>query len=325
LRVRSEILAGGAALVLAPLFLSNFSDYLLAWAIVSAIAFLGLTVVTGLGGQISLCQASFIGFGAFFTGLLLRHGWSFWLAWPTAALLAVPIGILVGLPAMRLRGVHLGVATLGFAVFFNEVVFRWSWLTGGSEAGVNFERPSLFGFDLHSNTRYYFLALVVFAVAAGLTVRLQRSVLGRSLRAMRDAERGAMATGLSIERAKLLAFSLSAVYGAVAGGLLGPLLGTVVRRSFDPIASVVMLALVGVAGLASVPGAVIAGLLLNYLPGQLGTVAGIKNVDLIIPAVMLIILMQFAPDGLAALPRHLAQWAGRTGRLAPGRPEEALP
>jgi branched-chain amino acid transport system permease protein len=325
LRGRSELLAGGVALVVVPLFLSDFSDYLLAWALVSAIGFLGLVVVTGLGGQISLCQASFIGFGAFFTGLLLRHDWSFWLAWPTSALLAAPIGIVVGLPAMRLRGVHLGVATLGFAVFFNEVVFRWSWLTGGSEAGVNFERPSLFGFDLDSNTRYYGLVLVVFAVAAALTVWLQRSVLGRSLRAMRDAERGAMATGLSIERAKLLAFSLSAVYGAVAGGLLGPLLGTVVRRSFDPIASVVMLALAGVAGLASVPGAVIAGLFLNYLPGEIGTVAGIENVDLIIPAVMLIVLMQFAPDGLAALPGHLSRLGRSAGWPRRARAEEAVP
>jgi branched-chain amino acid transport system permease protein len=325
LRVRSEVLAGAAALVLAPVVLSNFSDYLLAWALVSGIAFLGLVVVTGLGGQISLCQASFMGFGAFFTALLIRHDWSFWLAWPASALLAVPIGIVVGLPAMRLRGVHLGVATLGFAVFFNEVVFRWSWLTGGSDAGVNFERPSLFGFELDSNTRYYGLVLVVFAVAAALTVQLQRSVLGRSLRAMRDAERGAMATGLSIERAKLLAFALSAVYGAVAGGLLGPLLGTVVRRSFDPISSVVMLALAGVAGLASVPGAVIAGLLLNFLPGQIGTVGGIENVDLIIPAVLLIILMQFAPDGLAALPRHIVRLTGAARQPRPVRAEEAVP
>ena len=324
MRVRSEVLAGAAALVVAPLFLSNFSDYLLGWALVSAIGFLGLVVVTGLGGQISLCQASFIGFGAFFTGLLLRHDWSFWLAWPTAALLAAPIGIVVGLPAMRLRGVHLGVATLGFAVFFNEIVFRWSWLTGGSEAGVNFERPSLFGFDLDTNTRYYGLVLVVFAVAAALTSWIQRSLLGQSLRAMRDAERGAMVTGLSIERAKLLAFALSAVYGAVAGGLLGPLLGTVVRRSFDPIASVIMLALAGVAGLASVPGAVIAGLLLNYLPSKVGTVAGITNVDLIIPAVMLIVLMQFAPDGLAALPRRLVRLRGHPGRVHRVGAEEAV-
>ena len=317
--------AGIVALVVAPLFLGTFSDYLLAWAVVSAIAFLGLVVVTGLGGQLSLCQASFMGFGAFFTNLLMRHDWSFWLAWPTAAVLAAPIGVLVGLPALRLRGVHLGVATLGFAVFFNEVVFRWSWLTGGSEAGVTFERPSFFGFDLDSNTRYYGLVVTVFALAALLTMRLRSSLLGGSLRAIRDSEYGAMASGLDIQRAKLMAFALSAVYGAVAGGLLGPLLGTVVRRSFDPITSVIMLALVGVGGLQSVTGAVLAGLLLNYLPGHLESFAGIDHIELILPAVGLIVLMQFAPGGLTTLGGRVKTLVRRPGQVRSVPVEEPVP
>jgi ABC-type branched-subunit amino acid transport system permease subunit len=227
-----------------------------------------LVVLTGYVGQVSLAQMSFAGIGAFtLTHYANEYGIPFPISLIMAALTVVPIGILIGLPALRVRGVNLAVVTLAAAAAMDALVFSNVGFTGGL-GGRSIGSPHLFGFNLgisegHNYPRVVFgvLLLVIVTFVGYCVARLRTSATGRMLVAVRSNERAASAVGIRVAPVKLYVFALSAFIAGIGGSLLAYEQGTVSSASFNVQTSLALLAVAYVAGIGRIAGAVIAGLM----------------------------------------------------------------
>lgn len=206
-----------------PLIGNQYYIQILVNAGINIVLVLGLYVITGLTGQLSLCQGAFFGIGAYASALLvMRAGLTFWLALPAAALLTAAAGFALGIPALRLRGHYLAMITLAFAVIVHQVLQNWDDLTRGSSGLVGIPGPDAIAaggvaLRVESREAYYVFVVVAVALALAATARLRRSRLGRSLLAIREDEVAAELMGVDTRLCKLLAFALSALLGGVAG------------------------------------------------------------------------------------------------------------
>jgi branched-chain amino acid transport system permease protein len=253
--------------------------FILTTGIALSTIFLSITVITGIAGQVSLCQAAFAGVGAFTAGQLAVHfGVPVIDGGLLGGLLAGAAGGLAALPALRLRGLALALLTLALALFCDAVVFPTSW-AGGPSGGLGVPRPIVGPLDFATpSTRTYFgLAVVVLAVAGVVVAAVRRGTTGLYLEAMRSSPRGAESVGVDLSRMKVLAFVLAAVLAGVGGAVYGSLEQVATPAAFATEFSLVFVVIVAAAGLASVPGAIAAGIgyvvlqqLFSYLPGRLG-------------------------------------------------------
>ena len=181
----------------------------LSFILIYSIAGLGLMVLAGFTGLASLGHAAFLGVGAYTQAYLLSHGWPFVLALPCAAALSAAVGVVVGLPALRVKGIYLAIATLAFGFIVEEVLARWESVTGGN-SGRNVPGVSIFGWEAGSGAGFYYVCLVVCALATLGVLNLLRSGTGRAFIAIRDSEISAQSMGIAIARYKTLAFAISA-------------------------------------------------------------------------------------------------------------------
>jgi branched-chain amino acid transport system permease protein len=249
-----------AALVL--LLLPKYWVFLLTAVFITGVALQSLGLVTGRTGMISLCQMSFAGVGAWVTGYLnvidAPGGLVVWMI--AGGLAAVPVGVAIGLPALRLRGINLAIVTLGFAAAFDTVLATITF--PGQTSFRQVARPELFDTD-----RGYFIFVVLsFGLIAVALEFVNRSRLGASWLAVRHSERAAAAHGISIPRAKLSAFAISAFISGISGGLLAGYLGTLVSDNFSMMQSLALFAVSTMAGSHFTLGAVIGGLLIALFP-----------------------------------------------------------
>lgn len=234
-------------------------------------AMLGLTLVvlTGWAGQISLAQFSFAGIGAFsaahFAG---GDGSRFLLAMAAAALIAVPVGVLVGLPSLRVSGLYLALATMALALVFDTLVFSRRSISGGF-TGVTVARPRIAGLSLASPTRFYFFCVVVLGLLMLAATMVRRGPIGRRLQLVGDAPVAASTSGINLSRTKLAVFVACGAVAALAGTLFGALRVAVAPSDFTFGASLQLLLLVVVGGRTLVGGALVAGAVhtLQLLPG----------------------------------------------------------
>jgi ABC-type branched-subunit amino acid transport system ATPase component/branched-subunit amino acid ABC-type transport system permease component len=292
-----------------------------------AIVLMSVVVVTGYAGQLSLCQLSLAGLGALFAGRLVG-AWhmSFSLALLVALLLAIPVGVVVGLPSLRSRGSNLAIATLCLAVGLEALIFDSANLTGGAE-GTNVGSPTLFGIDMNSisNPTGYALVTVVFAAIAGVLVaNLRRSRSGRQFLAVRSNERAASALGIRVVRVKLRAFVLGSVLAALGGVLYSFMNNPVVYSSFDWLSSVNVTGLAVIGGVGYNAGPYFGAPL---QPGALGTsIANLfgPTVETYLPligGVLLIVTVIQAPNGIAEKAAHQFAFLSRHVRRIVRRPE----
>ncbi|HLF41421.1 MAG TPA: branched-chain amino acid ABC transporter permease, partial [Acidimicrobiia bacterium] len=259
---------------------------LLATAFAAAIGAIGLNLVTGYAGQVSLGHAFFLGVGAFTAATisgdpgdsrLVGYGLDMLVWLPAAGIVAALCGFIVSPAAVRLRGLYLAVVTLGL-VFLGEHIFRAAdTLTGGigvgrqaasaQVLGYRFDEAGpLLGVDLSEPQKLYLLALVLL-VAAALTGRnLARSKIGRSFAAVRDRDIAAEVIGVSLVRTKALAFTISSFYAGVAGALLGTILGVIEPSSYNLLESVRYIAMVLIGGVATISGSIAGALFISLLP-----------------------------------------------------------
>nr|BFE81203.1 hypothetical protein GCM10020093_038040 [Planobispora longispora] len=255
---------------------------LLAGAYVAAIGAIGLNIVTGYAGQVSLGHAFFIAIGAYTAaaisgdpgGRVLGFGITSMLVWlPAAGLAAALAGVVVAPLAARLRGLYLAIVTLGL-VFLGEHVFKeWDHLTGGPGVGRPAAVPELFGlrFDVDSalGTRaqsLYMLMLVLLAVFAVAARNLARSRIGRAFSAIRDRDIAAEVIGVPLTRYKTLAFAISSFYAGCAGALMYTITGFFDPGSFNLLMSVQFIAMVLIGGVATVSGSIAGALFITLLP-----------------------------------------------------------
>jgi branched-chain amino acid transport system permease protein len=291
--------------------ISNYTFLQLSLMIVYAIAVLGLNLLTGWNGQISLGHGAFFAVGAYSAAILIDSAnWPYWATLPVAALTCFCVGYLFGLPALRLEGHYLALATFALAIAVPQILkYRHlEGLTGGVE-GINLVKPDApFGLPLSSDQWMYLVALAVAAVMFWIAHNLLNSRTGRALTAIRDHGMAASTMGVNVAHYKTVTFGLSALYTGVAGALHAIIFEFVAPDSFRIDVSISLLVGMVVGGIASLPGAVIGGVFVQViekyadaLTKQLSSAVHLP-IDLepwTIYGLALIILMYIMPMGIA--------------------------
>lgn len=305
-----------AALALFGAWVGTYPTYLISLALINVVSALGLNLLTGNSGQISLCHSAFMAIGAYGSTLLTLHaGLPFWLSVPVAGAGAAAVGGLLGLPASRLSGLYLALATLGFLQIVQLSIEELADVTGGV-SGLKVPAPELpGGIPLSA----YGIFLVILAVGAGaiwLTRNLLRSQFGRELNAVRLSPHASAALGVSVARVRLTAFALAAGYAGVAGGLLASLVGFIDPIEFGVSAAIRQITFIVVGGMGSVAGSVIGATVLSGLPELLRPV---KEYGDVIYTVVLLVFLLFFPRGLVVL------WDAALAGLRRARPGPTVP
>ncbi len=308
--------------------LSDVNALRLCSASAFAIAGLSLNMLTGYAGQISLGQYAFVGVGAFTTGIVtgvndLRLPWLAGLA--ASAVMGGVIAFVVGLPALRLRGLYLAVVTIGVAYAAYQSVFRIDAIGGGS-AGKTVPRPYFGAQAIAANADFLAVALVVLVLVWQVDVNLSRSRVGRAFQAVKADEGVAASFGIDVARTKLLAFTLSGAMAGVAGSILGTAYGTVTGTVFRYEQSLLLVVVVVIGGLGSRAGVVGAAFFATLLPSTLIAVfgTGIRGFDLVLNGLLLMYTISRHPTGLAGAMREARdkrlQRKGGLPPLPPTRP-----
>lgn len=242
--------------------LTSYWVFLFTGAVVAAIALQGVGLVASRAGMISLCQMSFAAIGAWVVAWLnVKNAPGTLLLWVLlGGLAAVPFGIAIGLPALRLRGINLAIVTLGFASAFDVILLSYTF--PGQTKFIFVKRPDIFS----SDQAYFALCVGVFVILAIALNALSQTPLGASWLALRHSERGTAAHGVSIPQSKLSAFALSAFIAGLSGGLLAGQLGTLVAESFTLMVSMVYFVVTTMAGAHLAEGAIFGGILIIFFP-----------------------------------------------------------
>jgi branched-chain amino acid transport system permease protein len=253
------------AVLVLPLLMSDYYVGEATWVFIYAICGVSLMVLVGYTGLVSLGHAAFLGIGAYAHAYFLQQG----LPWVVAMALAVAIttasGIVVGLPALRMTGIYLAIATLAFSVIIQEVFSRWESVTHGF-AGMPVDKPVIFGVPFTDDAAFYYLCLFFLVVVLWLTRNLLRSPTGRAWIAIRDSEIAAQSMGVNLAIYKSIAFAYSAALMGLAGALFAHKIAYLAPDIFTILLSIQLLLLVIVGGLGSLHGAVFGAIFVALLP-----------------------------------------------------------
>ena len=294
-----------AALLLAPVWMPEYWLAKLTFVLIYGIVGLGLMLLAGFTGLFSLGHAAFLGVGAYTEAALVGLGWPFPLALLGAALLSAVTGWVVGLPALRVKGIYLGMATLSFGFIVEEVFARWESVTGGN-AGKTVPAPEMWGWKADSAGAFYGICLLLaLACTLGL-LNLLRSPTGRAFVAIRDSEVSAQSMGIHLARYKTLSFALSAALAGLGGALYAHKLQFISPDQFDILQSIDLLLMIVIGGVGSVHGAFLGALFLiampqlislskDWLPDAVGQAPGLQG---LVYGVVLVGFVLFEPLGL---------------------------
>lgn len=293
------------ALVAAPVLMEEYWLAQLTYVLIYGVVGLGLMVLAGYTGLFSLGHAAFLGVGAYTQAVLTNHGVPFPLALAASAGLSALAGVVVGLPALRVKGIYLGMATLSFGFILEEVFARWESVTGGN-SGLNVKSPDLFGWVVGSGSEFYYLCLVITVVATLGVLNLLRSPTGRAFVAIRDSEISAQSMGIHLAHYKTLSFAISAALAGIGGALYAHNLRFLSPDQFNIIQSIDLLLMVVIGGLGSIHGVFFGAVFLITMPqiisaskGVLPTVIaeapGLKSA---VYGAVLVLFVLFEPMGM---------------------------
>jgi branched-chain amino acid transport system permease protein len=291
--------AAAVAVVLLPRFVSGYHELELARVGIFFIAILGLQILTGFTGQISLGHSAFMAVGGYTTAILAaRHGVPLLATLPLAGLVAGAVGLAFGLPALRLSGLYLALATFAVAVAAPALPKKFKDFTGGSTGIL---------LPLHTNRWYYVVTWSCAGVLLPLAWLLSRGKLGRAFRAVRDSEVAAASSGVNLALYKTLAFGISSFYAGVAGALLALVSAFANPNTFPVTLSLDVLVGLVVGGLGSLWGCILGAAFVQYLP-QIAQHVSDQAPD-VIRGGLLVLLMFVIPGGVAGAVRRLASRA----------------
>ncbi len=342
------------AMILLPLMVGIAGDgwvRMLDFALLYIMLALGLNIVVGYAGLLDLGYVAFYAVGAYMYALLAsphlaeNFEWfrmmfpdglhtTVWIVVPLGAALAATFGILLGYPVLRLRGDYLAIVTLGFGeivrIFLNNLNAPYN-ITAGPQgiggidpiaiAGVPLSRPfEIFGFTFSSVQLYYYLFLLLAIMVIIVSIRLQKSRIGRAWMAIREDETAAKAMGINVRNLKLMAFAMGASFGGISGAMFASFQGFVSPESFILMESVIIVSMVVLGGMGHVPGVILGAILLYAIPEVLRYVAGptqqaIFGFEVVPPealrmllfGVAMVLVMLYRPEGLWPAPRHGAK------------------
>ncbi|MFC6014503.1 branched-chain amino acid ABC transporter permease [Nocardia lasii] len=314
--VRWPLVATTVVLVaacLAPFQLVPFHTFQLAMAMIYAVTLLGLNLLVGHTGQISLGHGAFFAVGAY-TSAIAISDWNlpYFATVPLAALVTFALGYALGVPALRLRGLYLALVTLSIAIFLVPVLKRFDGLTGGS-MGLTVAKPQPPAWTgLAEDQWLYFLALLTAVLSFALVAGILRSRVGRALHAVRDNETAAEVLGVNLAHYKTLVFAWSALLAGVGGCVYTWVIAYVSPDSFAVTLSITLLAALVVGGLGTAWGPVLGGLFVVFVPSFAQDVN--KAAPGVIFGLLIIAVMYLAPKGLAGLAAQWSQWLGQRVR-----------
>ena len=300
-----------------PFWATSYTIYMANFLAINVIVVIGLNILVGYAGQVSLGHAGFFAIGAYGTVILMSEAHlPFIPALVLAALIAAAFGFLLGLPALRLEGPYLAIATLGFGLTITQIIGRIE-LFGGRQ-GLHTPDLIIGPWHLESDRDFYFLLIPITVLLAVAARNLTKTKVGRALIAIRDAEIAAETLGVNIMGYKTLAFAISAFYAGIGGGLYAFVLRFIEPEIFTLLMSIMFLAMVVVGGLGSIMGAITGACLLGWLDLQLRNIleipylgtwlealshewfsnTGVSNIQLIVFGTIMVLIMLFEPLGL---------------------------
>jgi branched-chain amino acid transport system permease protein len=311
-------------IVVAPLSLGVYYVSVLNLILVAIVGALGLNILVGYTGQISIGHGAFMSVGAYTAAnLIVRLGLPFWITIPAGGLMAAFIGVIVGIPSLRIKGIYLAIATLAAQLIIEWTINHVEWISGGVQSSIEIPRPSLFGHKLASERQIYFFLMFFVVLAIVATMNLVRSRIGRAFVAIRDQDIAAEIIGINIFRYKLYAFAISSFYAGVAGVLESYYLGLANYEQFQIDVSIDYLAMVIIGGLGSVLGSIFGAIFVTLLPivtrlalQSFGTLF-FSDADLlnIIPSLrlvmfggLIIVFLIAEPEGLSRLWRNIRNY-----------------
>ena len=298
-----------------PYGLDSYAIHVADVMLIFALLAVGLGLAMGVAGQINLAQVAFFGVAAYATAIFTtRAGLGFWTAAALAMIAAVVMGLVVGIPALRMQSHYLGIVTLGLALGFTNWVTN-AQIAGGAEGISRIPVPTFPGVDLSSEYLFYYLELIVFALAVAFGLFVVHTPLGRRMRAMRDDSLAAGAVGVSVPVLRMTAFALASVYGGLAGVLYAGLIRYVAPETFSIANMFLLLAMVIIGGRQSLIGCVVGAISLALLRELLVDYPTYAQVAY---GTVVVLTVVFAPTGLAGLPTRIkgAMRRGRTSEAA---------
>lgn len=291
-----------------PLFDANpYTLHVLSLVGIYAIVAMGLNLLFGYTGQISLGHAAYFAVGAYTSGLLtLQAGMPFAVGIVAAAALCVVLGLLVGVPSLKLEGSYLAMATIGFGEIVKMLLVNWEGVTGGPAGVSRIPHPSAFGFVMNTPVEKFYLLLVFTALAWVVYANLLRSHYGTRFVAVRDSAKAASGMGIDVRRTKIIAFVFSTAYAGVAGALYAHLNRYIAPDAFHLGESINFLLIVVVGGMGTLLGPLMGATIIVYLRE---TLLVLKDYNMLIFGLILMILMVFVPRGLVGSAQLLlARW-----------------
>lgn len=305
----------GLALVAAPFVLPVYYLSQLVLIGIYVVAGAGLMLLSGYCGQVSLGHAAFFAVGAFTVAVLEKHGVPFLAAFAAAGALSAAVGFVIGLPALRLSGLYLAIATLAASFIVTEVIVRWESVTNGA-SGLNVAKIRIAGWIADSEPKLYAIVLAV-AVAAMLAVRnIVRAPLGLAMMAIRDSETAAQSMGVPLMRVKLAAFAISALLTGLAGALYAHKLQFIDPDQFTILVSIEFLVMIFIGGIGSMHGIVLGAVFVialpqlvavakDYLPAAVAQQSGLQAA---VYAVVLLAFILAEPTGLYGIWRKIKHY-----------------
>lgn len=299
----------------APWFLNAFYVGELVLVFIWAIAGIGLMLLVGYTGLVSLGHAAFLALGAYCHAVLLGYGVPFALSAPVAVAFTALVGALVGIPALRMTGVYLAIATLAFERIVAYGIEHWGPVTGGLR-GMPVPQPEFFGISLADSYVLYYVSLGVLAAGLFVAANLLRSPMGRAFIAVRDSEISAESMGVHLARTKTTAFAVSAAFTGLAGVLLAHRIGYLAPDAFTVQTSIQLLLLVVVGGLGSLHGVVFGAIFVGYLPQVIAlardflpsAVGQIPGLELGVFGLILVLFLVFEPLGIYGRWLKIRSW-----------------
>ena len=311
-------------IVIVPFFAGNYALSILNLILIAVVGALGLNILVGYTGQISIGTGAFMSVGAYTAANLVVHLHApFWVALPAGGLMAALIGTIVGIPSLRIKGIYLAIATLAAQLIIEWTINHVQAISGGVQASITIPRPSVFGYQLKTERQIYLFLMFFVVVALVATLNIVRGRIGRAFIAIRDQDIAAEIIGIDIYRYKLYAFAISSFYAGVAGVLESYYLGIANYEQFQIDVSIDYLAMVIIGGLGSVLGSVLGAIFVTLLPivtrlflEQFGGVLFpgadllnvIPNLRLVIFGGLIIFFLVVEPEGLNRLWRNIRNY-----------------
>lgn len=269
--------------------------------LINAIAVLGLVLVSGYTRQIHLGQAAFIGLGAYTSAVLMsKTGMNFWMTIPCALILSMLVGLLLGIPTLKLReGPYLAMVTQIFGEIIYVLLINMEGVTGGSYGLAGYGKPSIGSFKIDTKIKLLFLTAIFFIACFFVTSRVTKSKYGRFFISIRESQEAALSVGVNTTRFKLLAFVICSALGGLAGVFYSQCLGFLSPEQFRWNISLTLISMAIIGGIGDIDGGVLGAIVLTFLPELLRDFSA--QWRMITYGVLLILVLTFLPDGVISL------------------------